>query len=124
MEHKSFADNQPKKRERESERKRNEYLFLFFSLTFFTQKHSQWLRPIQPSGNLKPVAVSHLTANSDYLHGSGYFLVVLQIQVSMFSSRNVFAGDGPLPTDCSSPSIHSSELKMLSVAVVSFAKPV
>jgi len=52
------------------------------------------------------------------------FLVAFQLKVPMFSSRNVPAGKGPLPPDSSSPSIHSSELKMLSVAAVSFAKPV
>lgn len=52
------------------------------------------------------------------------FLIVFQNHVSMFSSRNVCTGDGPLPTDSSSHSIYSSRLKMLSVAAVSFAKPV
>lgn len=79
--------------------------------------------------NWKPVALLHLTVNSDYLQSYVFVVVVVvvvvfQVEVSLFSSRNEFAGDSPLPTDSSSPKVHSSELKMLSVTVASFAMPV
>lgn len=77
--------------------------------------------------NWKPVALLHLTVNSDYLQSYVFVVVVVvvfQVEVSLFSSRNEFAGDSPLPTDSSSPKVHSSELKMLSVTVASFPMPV
>lgn len=119
MEHKSFADNQPKKREKEK------YIpvLILFPLFFHTKALSV---------TLSSTALGELEACSSVILGCKFrlfaqvwgFLVVFQKQVSVFSTSKVFAGHGPLPTDSSSPSIHSSELKMLSVAGVSFAKPV
>lgn len=119
FEEKTFPDINQKERYRQ--KGKHFYLFIYFL-------HKSTLNNfvcIQPSENWKPVALLHLTVNSDYLQSYVFVVVVVvfQVEVSIFSSRNEFAGS-PLPTDSSSPRVHSSELKMLSVTVASFALPV